>query len=173
MTRFFLTHIRSPQYFWWPDHIPFVVWFRNRISNFPKSFIQQHPSMLKSETYPYLNWIRFAHAQCTLPKGQADGVMMMQEQSLPYLVGLPAEKHPAWSQIFYQQDQKWGRMLNCAPELTASIPQAANVLSDHCWFGAIVQLQQEGRGMGQGNCDWVNKRWHHWHDFGNILEMFH
>lgn len=29
---------------------------------------------------------------------------VMDEQSLPYLLGLPTEKHPTWSQIFYQQE---------------------------------------------------------------------
>lgn len=29
---------------------------------------------------------------------------VMDEQLLPYLQGLPTEKHPTWSQIFYQQE---------------------------------------------------------------------
>lgn len=38
-------------------------------------------------------------------KGHPDRVMMIDEQSLPYLLGLPAEKQPTWSQIFYQQEK--------------------------------------------------------------------
>lgn len=41
-------------------------------------------------------------------------------------------------------------MLDCAPGSTASKPGAANVLPDQRWFGAIVQLQQSGRGDGTG-----------------------
>lgn len=37
-------------------------------------------------------------------KGHADRVMMIEEHSLPHLVGLPAGKHSTWSQIFYQQE---------------------------------------------------------------------
>lgn len=40
----------------------------------------------------------------TLPKGRPDRLMMMDEQALPYLLGLLTEKRPAWSQIFYQQE---------------------------------------------------------------------
>lgn len=56
-------------------------------------------------------------------------------------------------------------MLNCVPRAEcqqtpgSKCPFRPLLIWSHCLITAGGQM------MGQGNCDWANKGWHHWHDF--------
>lgn len=95
----------------------------------------------------------------------------MQEPSLLCLLGLPAEKHPAWSQIFYQKEWSGSGCLIVPHSCLPANPGQQMSFQTTADLNPLSNYSRRAGGGSLGNSDWANKEWHHWHDYGNILEM--